>query len=60
MTICKYYDIDDIRKIKTKPKSPALYYLNTSSLNKNFDDLEYLIKTTNQIFDVIAISGHTL
>ena len=23
MTNCKYYDIDDIQKIKTKPKSPC-------------------------------------
>ena len=26
------------------------------SLNKDFDNLEYLIKTTNQTYDVIAIS----
>ena len=34
----------------------SLFHLNACSLNKNFDDLEYLIKTTNQTFDVIAIS----
>ena len=35
--------------------SLSLFHLNTCSLNKNFDDLGYLIKTTNQTFDVIAI-----
>ena len=60
MTNCMYNDIDDIQKIKSKPNSLSLslslFHLNTCSLNKNFDDLEYLIKTTNQTFDVIAIS----
>ena len=36
--------------------SLSLFHLIASSLNKNFDDLEYLIKTKNQTFDVIAIS----
>ena len=36
--------------------SLSLFHLNACSLNKNFDDLEYPIKTTNQTFDVIAIS----
>ena len=58
MTNCKQYDIDDIQKIKSKPNSLSLslFHLIASSLNKNFDDLEYLIKTKNQTFDVIAIS----
>ena len=48
MTNCKYYDIDEIQKIKTKPNSLSpLFHLNAFSLNKNFDDLEYLNKTTN-------------
>ena len=46
MTNCNYYDIDDIQKIKSKPKSLSLFHLNAYSFNKNFDDLEYLIKTT--------------
>ena len=46
----------DIQKIKTEPNSLYLFHLNTCSLNKNFDDLEYLIKTTNQTFSVTAIS----
>ena len=38
--------------------SLCLFHLNTCSLNKNFDNLEYLLllKTTNQTFDIIAIS----
>ena len=48
MTNCKYYDIDDIQTIKSKPNSLSLFHLNACFLSKNFDDLEYLIKTTNQ------------
>ena len=57
-----YYKIEpghtslDMQKIKTEPNSLSLFHLNTGCLNKNFDDLEYLIKTTNQTFNVIAIS----
>ena len=35
----------------------SLFHLNACSLNKKFDDLEYLIKTTNQTFDVITIGA---
>ena len=55
MAYCKYYDIDHIQKLKSKPNSLSLFHLNACSLNKNFDHLECLIKTTNQAFDVIAI-----
>ena len=34
----------------------SLFHINTCSLNKNFDGLEYLLKTTNQDFNIIAIS----
>ena len=34
----------------------SLFHLNACSLNKHFDDLEYLNKTTNQTFDIIAMS----
>ena len=33
-----------------------MFHNNTCSLRKNFDDLEYLLKTTNMNFDIIAIS----
>ena len=42
--------------IKVNSLTHTLFYLSTCSLSKNFDDLEYLIKTTNQSLDVIAIS----
>ena len=58
MTNGKYQDIDEIEKnyIKLNSLTHTLFHLSTCSLSKNFDGLEYLIKTTNQSLDVIAIS----
>ena len=36
--------------------SLSLFHINSCSLNNNFEDIEYLFKTTNKKFDVIAIS----
>ena len=47
---------NQIQTIKTNSSSLSLFHLNTCSFNRNFDDLEYLLKTTNQTFDIIAIS----
>ena len=33
-----------------------MFHVSTCSLSKNFDDLEYLLKTTNMNFDITAIS----
>ena len=33
-----------------------MFQINTCSLSKNFDDLEYLLKTKNINFDIIAFS----
>ena len=33
-----------------------MFHINTCSLSKNFDDLEYLLKTINMNLDIIAIS----
>ena len=51
---CRYYDIEEIQtlKIPNKSKSLSMFHMNS----KNFDDLEYLLKTTNMNFDIIAIS----
>ena len=38
------------------PCNLSLFHINCCSLNKNFEDLEYLLKATNKTFDVIAIS----
>ena len=55
---CRYYDIEEIQtlKIPNKSKSLSMFHINTCSLSKNFDDLEYLLKTTNMDFDIIAIA----
>ena len=55
---CRYYDIEEIQtlNIPNKSKSLSMFPMNTYSLIKNFDDLQYLLKTTNMNFDVIAIS----
>ena len=42
--------------IPNKSKSLSMFHINTCSLSKNFDDLEYLLKTTNMNFDIRAIS----
>ena len=42
--------------MKDKPNSLSLFHINFCSLNKNFEDLEYLFKSTNKSFDIIAIS----
>ena len=49
-------DIDKIQKMKIEPNSLFLFHINSWSLNKYFEDLEYLLRATNKIFDVIAIS----
>ena len=55
---CRYYDLEEILtlNIPKKSKSLAMFQINTCSLSKNSDDLEYLLKTTNINFDIIAIS----
>ena len=55
-----YYDINEIIKIKVDSSSLLLFHIITCSLNKNFDDLEYLLKTTNQDFDITAVSESRL
>ena len=54
----KYYDIDQIQTLKfpNKHKSLALFHINACSLNKNFDDLEHLLKCTNKVFDIISVT----
>ena len=43
-------------KIPNKKNSLSLFHIDACSLSKNFEDLEYLLKTTNTNFDIIAIS----
>ena len=49
-----------MQKIKSNSSSLSLFHLSTCSLNQNFDDLECLLKTTYETFDVIAISESTI
>ena len=58
ITSCKYYDIDEMHNIELphKNKSLSLFHINTCSLNKNFDDLQYLLSCTKKKIDIIAVS----
>ena len=40
---CKYYDLEEVQSIKIPNKNSCLFlfHINTCSLNKNFEDLEY-------------------
>ena len=55
---CKYHDLGEVQSMKIPNKNSclSLFHINTCSLNKNFEDLEYLIKSTYTNFDIIAIS----
>ena len=55
---CRNLDIDEIQKMKIEPNSLSLFHINCCSLNKNFEDLEYLLKPTNKAFDVTATESH--
>ena len=54
----KYYDIDQIQTLKfpKKQKSLALFCTNACSLNKNFDDFDHLLKSTNKVFGIITVT----
>ena len=54
----KYYDIDQIQTFKfpNKHKSLALFHINACSLNKNFYDLEHILKCTNKVVDITAVT----
>ena len=43
-------------KIPYKNSCLSLFHINTCSLNKAFEDLEYFIKSTNINFNIIVIS----
>ena len=54
----KYYDIDELQQLKipNKEKSLSFFHINSCSLNKNFEELQNLLQSTNTQFDVIAIT----
>ena len=43
-------------EIPHKNKSQSLFRINVCSLNKNYDDLQHLLSSTKNIFDITAIS----
>ena len=51
----KYYEMHNI-KIPHKNKALSLLHINARSLNKNFDDLQYLLSSIKNVFDIIALS----
>ena len=55
---CKYYDIDEIQTLNklNNKRTLSLFHINSCSLSKNIEDLEYLLNSTSINFDVIAIS----
>ena len=54
----RYFDIDQIQSLRfsQKEESLSLFHINACSLNKDFDDLVYLLKRTNKNFDIITVS----
>ena len=53
-----YDDIDQLQTLKefTEKSSLSLFHLNTCSFSKNMDDIEHLIQSTKNDFDIIAVS----
>ena len=41
-------------------QSLSLFHINVWSLNMNFDDLQYLLKCMNKVFDIIAVSENRI
>ena len=54
----KYYDIDQIQTLKypNKLKPPSLIHISVYPLNKDFEDFDFLLSSTNNVFDIIAAS----
>ena len=54
----KYYDIDEIQTLNklNNECTLSLFHINSCSLSKNIEDLEYLFNSTSINFDVIAFS----
>ena len=53
---CNYYDVEQVQTLKIPKNSLKMFHINACFLNKNFEDLEYLLKSTNINYDIIAIS----
>ena len=53
---CKYYNLEEVQtmKIPNKKNGLFLFHMNACFLSKNFDDLEYFLKTSNTSFNIIV------
>ena len=53
----RYLYIDQIQSLSFSKKERSLFFvhINACSLNKNFDDLVYLLKCTSKSFDIILV-----
>ena len=53
----KYFDIDEIQKLKivNKEKYLSLFFVNTCSLSKTFDELQHLLKITKKILMLLQL-----
>ena len=54
----KYYDIDELQRLKVlyKEKPLSLFHINSCSVNKNFEELQNLLQSTNVTFELITIT----
>ena len=53
----RYLYIDQILSLSFSKKESLFFaHINVCSLNKNFDDLVYLLKRTSKSFDIILVS----
>ena len=53
-----YYNTDQLQTLKFPEtnKSLSLFHINVCSLDKNFDDLQHLLKCTNKVLDILPVS----
>ena len=54
----KYYDTHELQQLKipNKEKAFSFFHINSCSLNKNFEELQNLLKSANIQFDITAIT----
>ena len=57
---CKFYDVEQVQILKISKNSLKMFRINACSLNKNFEDFEYLLESTNFNYNIIAISETTM
>ena len=57
----KYYSIKQLNSLKLDtPSSFGLLHVNVASLQKHFDDLDYVLSNLKYKFDIIGISEHKI